>query len=287
MKTRISTADLVAAVRALHQRDRVRLVDDPYAILLCGRYARRILRMRPAGWFMAHCVLRGLQPAALGTLIRARYAEQALEAAVGAGITQYVIIGAGMDSFALRRSDLMRRLQVFEIDRPAMQELKQKRLRRAGLDIPRGLHFVPADLERIPVMNALEESAFEPARRAFLSLLGVIYYLPREVLAATVCSIAESVAAGSQLVVDYMLDAGSAWPEHREKRAQLEAYVARRGEPICSDFSLTQMSALMAEEGFRTIDGITMMDLGHRYAEELGPLPLEIPGLFGCGHFQK
>ena len=192
MKTRASTADLVAAVRALHQRDRVRLVEDPYAILLCGRSARRILRIRPAGWFMAHCVLRDLRPGALGTLLRARYAEQALEAAVG----------AGMDSFALRRSDLMARLQVFEIDRPAMQEIKQERLRRAGVDIPRGLHFVPADLERIPVMNALSESAFEPERRAFLSLLGVIYYLPREVLASTVRSIAGGVATGSQLVVD-------------------------------------------------------------------------------------
>ena len=287
MKTRASTADLVAAVRALHQRDRVRLLDDPYAILLCGRYMRWIVRIRPASWLMAHCVLCALQPAALGTLIRARYAEQALEAAVVAGITQYVIIGAGMDSFALRRSDLMPRLQVFEIDRPAMQKIKQKRLQRAGLDMPRGLHFVPADLERIPVMNALSESGFEPARRAFLSLLGVIYYLPRDVLASTVRSIVGGVAAGSQLVVDYMLDAGSAWPEHREKRAQIEAYVAKRGEPVRSDFSLAQMSALMAEEGFRTIEGITMMDLGHRYAEDFGPLPFEIPGLFGCGHFQK
>ena len=92
---------------------------------------------------MAHCTLRRLRSVALGTLIRARYAEQALETAVGAGITQYVIIGAGMDSFALRRSDLMPRLQVFEVDRPAMQEIKQERLRRADLDIPRGLHFVP------------------------------------------------------------------------------------------------------------------------------------------------
>ncbi len=287
MNTRTSTADLVAAVRALHQRDRVRLVDDPYAILLCGGYMRRILQIRPARWLIAHCVLRDLQTSALGTLIRARYAEQALEAAAEAGITQYVIIGAGMDSFAFRRPDLMARLQVFEVDRPAMQEIKQKRLHRAGLDIPRGLHFVPADLERIPVMNALAESAFEPERRAILSLLGVVYYLSREVLVSTVRSISEGVVAGSRLVVDYMLDAGSAWPEHREKRAQLEAYVAKRGEPMRSDFSLAQMSTLMAEEGFRTIDGITMMDLGHRYAEELGPLPFEIPGLFACGHFEN
>ena len=287
MKIRTSTADLVAAVRALHQRDRVRLIDDPYAILLCGRYTRPILRIRPASWLMAHCVLRDLQTTALGTLIRARYAEQALEAAVAAGITQYVIIGAGMDSFAFRRSDLMARLQVFEVDRAAMQEIKRKRLHRAGLDIPRGLHFVPADLEQIPVMNALADSAFEPERRAILSLLGVVYYLSREVLVSTVRSISEGVVAGSQLVVDYMLDAGSARPEHREERVRLEAYVAKRGEPMRSDFSLAQMSTLMAEEGFRTVDGIAMMDLGHRYAEELGPLPFEIPGLFACGHFEK
>ncbi len=287
MKTRVSTADLVAAVRALHQRDRVRLLDDPYAMLLCGRYLHWILRIRPLGWLMVHSVLRDLRPAALGTLIRARYAEQVLEAAVAAGVTQYVIIGAGMDSFALRRSDLMQRLEVFEIDRPAMQQIKQERLRQAGLHIPRGLHFVPADLERIPVMQALAESAFDPARRTVLSLLGVIYYLPREVLASTVHSIAEGVAAGSELVVDYMLDAPSAWPEHRGKRAQLEAYVASRGEPMRSEFSLAQMSALMAEAGFRAIEGITMMDLARRYAQQLGPLPFEIPGLFACGHFRK
>ena len=180
MKARASTADLVAAVRALHQRDPVRLINDPYAIVLCGRYLRRILRIRPAGRIIAHC-LPGLRPSMLGVLIRARYAEVALEAAVGAGVTQYVIIGAGLDSFALRRPDLMTRLQVFEIDRAAMQEVKRDRLRRAGVELPRGLHFVSADLGRIPVMKALSHSAFDPSRRAFLSLLGVIYYLPREV----------------------------------------------------------------------------------------------------------
>ena len=89
-------------------------------------------------------------------------------------------------------------------------------------------------------MNALAESAFELTRRAFLSFLGVVYCLSREVFAASVRSIAEGAAAGSQLVVDCMLDTGSVWPEHREKRVQLEAYVAKRGEPMRSDFSLDQ-----------------------------------------------
>ena len=287
MKARTSTADFVAAARALHQRNRVRLLDDPYAKLLCGPYLRWIVRIRPLGWLMAHCVLRDLRLSALGTLIRARYAEQALDAAVADGVTQYVIIGAGMDSFALRRSDLMPRLQVFEVDRPAMQQIKQQRLRQAGLSIPPGLHFVPADLERIPVMQALADSAFDPARKTVLSLLGVIYYLPREALAATVHSIAEGVAAGSELVVDYLLDVPSALPQQLGKRARLKAFVAKRGEPMRSEFSLAQMSALMAEAGFRTVEGVTMLDLGRRYARELGPLPFEIPGLFACGRFRK
>ncbi len=244
MKARASTADLVAAVRALHQRDPVRLINDPYAIVLCGRYLRRILRIRPAGRIIAHC-LPGLRPSMLGVLIRARYAEVALEAAVGAGVTQYVIIGAGLDSFALRRPDLMTRLQVFEIDRAAMQEVKRDRLRRAGVE------------------------------------------LPREVVVSTTRSIAEGVAPGSHLVVDHMLDTGSAWPEHRKKRERLEAYVAKRGEPMYGDFSLEGMSALMADAGFRTLESVTMMQLGRRYAEELGPLPFEVPGIFACGHFQK
>lgn len=135
------------------------------------------------------------------------------------------------------------------------------------------MSFVPADLERTPVMSALAESSFDPARRAFLSLLGVVYYLSREVLVSTVRSISEGVAAGSQLMVDYMLDPDSAWPEHRKKRAGLKAFVARRGEPMRSDFSLAQMSALMGDAGFRTVEGVTMMELGERYAEELGSTP--------------
>ncbi|WP_419949015.1 class I SAM-dependent methyltransferase [Candidatus Palauibacter sp.] len=194
MKTRATTAELVAAMRALHQRDRVRLVEDPFALGLCGWHLRLLVRARPVCWFLINHALRDLRPTMLGVLIRARYAEQALEAAVRDGITQYVIIGAGLDSFALRRPDLMEHLRVFEIDLPEMQALKRKRLRRMGVERPPGLHFVAADLGEVPVMEALATSSFDPGRRAFLSLLGVTYYLPTDVIAATARSIAEGVA---------------------------------------------------------------------------------------------
>ncbi len=282
---RASTADLVAAARARHQRDRVRLVDDPYALALTSPGLRRIVRFRPAGWFMANWALRGLKPVILGLLIRARYAEQAVEAACRDGIRQYVIVGAGLDSFALRRTDLAPPLQVFEIDRPAMQAVKRERIRDAGISRPPGLHFVAADLERTSVMEALSNSPFDRQNPAILSFLGVTYYLSPETLAESARSIAAGVAPGSRLVLDYMLDEASAWPEHRAMRARLEEYVAKRGEPMKSEYSLAAMSELLADAGFRPLEAVTMMDLAERYAEELGPLPFRTPGLFACGLF--
>lgn len=287
MKTRATTAELVAGVRALHQRDRVRLVEDPFALGLCGWHLRLLIRVRPVSWLLINHVLRSLRPGILGVLIRVRYAEQALETAIRDGIAQYVIIGAGMDSFALRRSDLMEHLQVFEIDLPEMQAAKRRRLRRMGVERPPGLHFVAADLGEVPVMEALAESSFDPGRRAFLSLLGVTYYLPTDVIAETARSIAEGVAPGSRFVLDHLLDDASAWPGHRGARTALRKYVAKRGEPMHSDYSPEEMSGLMAGAGFRTLEAITMMDLGERFTRELGPLPFEIPGIFACGLYER
>ena len=126
---------------------------------------------------MANWALRGLKPVILGLFIRARYAEQAVEAALREGIRQYVIVGAGLDSFALRRTDLVPPLRVFEIDRPTMQEVKRERIRNAGIPLPAGLQFVPADLERVSVMDALADSSFDRERPVILSFLGVTYYL--------------------------------------------------------------------------------------------------------------
>ena len=136
-------------------------------------------------------------------------------------------------------------------------------------------------------MEALSHSPFDPGRPAILSFLGVTYYLTPETLTESARSIAAGVAPGSRLVLDYMLDEASAWPEHRKMRAQLEEYVAQRGEPMKSEYSLAAMSDLLADAGFRTLEAITMMDLAERYAEELGPLPFETPGLFACGLFGK
>ena len=284
-KSKSSTAETAAAVRAMHQRERVRIFEDPHAKLLCGRFWRLVLRIRPLEW-----LLKGMThptaPTAMCVVMRARYAEQALEKAVEEGITQYVIIGAGMDSFAFRRPDLMDRIDVFEIDLPVTQRKKRERIRRAGLTIPSRLHFVPADLEKISALDALAGSDFEMSRPTFLTLLGVVYYLTADSLAETARSISRHLPAGTLLVIDYLLDAESAQPEHLPMRNGMKSFVARLGEPMISEYSLATMSALMAAQGFEVAENFALPDLEQRYREELGALPLEIPSIFAFGTFQ-
>ena len=276
----------MAAVRARHHRDRVRIFEDPYARFLCGWFWRLVLWIRPLEWFLFKGVLGPIEPVSMCVLMRARYAEQALEQAVEDGVAQYVIIGAGMDSFAFRRSDLMERIDVFEIDHPETQSKKLERIRRLGLTIPSRLHFVPADLTKISTLDALAGSGFEMSRPTFLTLLGVVYYLTAESLAETARSISRHLPAGALLVFDYLLNAESARPEHLPMREKMRSFVARRGEPMISEYSLAAMNALMAVQGFEAVEHFALPDLEQRYREELGTLPWEAPSLFALGTFR-
>ncbi len=281
----ISTADTVAAIRAIHQRERVRIFKDPYAGILCGWFWRLVLRISPLEWLVKR-VTRPTAPTGLCVLMRARYAEQALERAVEDGIAQYAIIGAGMDSFAFRRPGLVERIDVFEIDHPAMQRIKLDRVRRAGLPIPGRLHFVPADLAKISAIDALAGSGFDMSRLTFLTLLGVSYYITSDSLAETARSISRHLPAGTLLTVDYLLDEESAKPEHVLMRQRMKSFVARMREPMVSEYSLDSMNAMMSAQGFETVENFALPDLERRYTEEIGALPSEIPSIFALGTFR-
>ena len=284
-KSQSSTAEVTAAVRAMHQRERVQIIEDPYAKFLCGRFWQSVLRIRPLERLIRG-VLKPIEPVSMCVLMRARYAEQTLETAIEAGLTQYVIIGAGMDSFAFRRPDLMDRIDVFEIDHPVTQQKKLEYIRRAGLAIPPRLHFVPADLSKISALDALVGSGFETPRPTFLTLLGVSYYITTDALAETARSISQHLPAGTLLVIDYLLDKGAAKLEHLPMRSRLKSFVARRGEPMISEYSLAAMNDLMAVQDFETVENFALPSLEQRYKEELGTLPFEVPSIFAFGTFQ-
>ena len=152
------------------------------------------------------------------------------------GIDQYVIVGAGYDTFALRRPDLMEGLTLYELDQEATQETKFQRMRTAGIEIPEAVRYVRTDLTEERLQDALARAEFDFTRPAVVSWFGVTYYLDRDSISRTLTSIAQSMAPGTTVVFDYLAD--SAWipSDARPLQERAAAFVARRGEPWLSDF---------------------------------------------------
>ena len=136
-------------------------------------------------------------------LSRARYTEDSLEEAVRQGVKQYVILGAGMDTFAFRRKELLAQLQVFEIDHPATQAFKISRLAELGWEPPAQLHFISTDFTQESLSEVLKRSSYDPQVPTFFNWLGVTYYLPRDVVFATFRTIADIAGKGSKVICIY------------------------------------------------------------------------------------
>lgn len=203
----------------------------------------------------SHPVLAGTR-AAVAT--RGRFAEDRLAMAIERGIDQYVILGAGLDSFAYR-SPLARRLRVFEVDTPATQEWKRDKLAAAGIDPLGDLTFVSLDLRREPLVARLAAAGFETARPALLSWLGVSFYLDADGVAAALAGLAP-LAPGSELVMDYVLP-----PELRDEGGQTYAGFAMpvaesSGEPWQSAFAPPAVERLLLANGFETVEHVGQRD---------------------------
>jgi methyltransferase (TIGR00027 family) len=196
-------------------------------------------------------------------ITRSRYAEDQLQAAVAKGVAQYVLIGAGFDSFALRRPAFAAGLQIFEIDFPATQQFKQQRIAACGLSLPASVHFIAADLSQESVSVALSRSSFRSDQLTFFSWLGVTMYLTREANLATLRSIANCAPAGSELAFTYI--------DERLFQAQSEAFrdmenrVAAMGEPFLSGFDPMALAANLADCGLTLIEDLNGGDIAARY----------------------
>lgn len=196
------------------------------------------------------------------TLSRSRYTEDSLEAAVKRGVQQYVILGAGLETFAFRRPEMLKQLQVFEVDHPTTQDYKRQRITELGWDTPEQLHFVPVDFSKDDLATALGQSGYDPKKPGFFSWLGVTIYLPRPTVLDTFRNIAGMASAGSVIIFDYM-DADALIPERTEKSIQLMQEVVRRaGEPIKTGFNPETLTGELA-------------NLKIRLQEDLGPSAIE------------
>ena len=253
-----------ALMRAAHTRlDRPVLIDDAWGERLVLAEERDAMLAR-AGGGDVDTVLRA-HPSYGTVILRARYAEDVLAEAVRRGVRQYVIIGAGMDSFALRRPPFARDLEIFEVDHPSTQELKTVRLSLCGIPPPPGLHLVAADLSETALDDALASSSFRRDRPAFFSWLGVTTYLTREANLATLAAIASCAVASSELVFSYLdqrlLDPDGAPEPMQRARAQ----VASLGEPWVSGFHPDELPADLRGAGLEILENLGPQALGARY----------------------
>ena len=223
------TADVAAAVRARHTlRAEQPVFVDPIAIELTAPLWRRILTSYLLDWLTFDVLLRALLPIGSQVILRSRYAEDVLEEVLSEGVDQYVIVGAGFDSFALRRPDLESRLRVFEVDHPATQAVKHERLARLVDARPTNLEYIGVDFEREAIGDGLARSGFRRDRPAFFSWLGTTPYLSNAATLATLRSISSVGLGGSQIVFDYLAPAHSLTAGDAQIIERLKRFTARK-----------------------------------------------------------
>ncbi|HYQ30665.1 MAG TPA: class I SAM-dependent methyltransferase [Polyangiaceae bacterium] len=205
------------------------------------------------------------RPFRASIVARARFVEDLVAERAAQGVGQYVILGAGLDTFAQRRPELSARLVVFEIDAPGPQAWKRQRLVELGFGVPPYLRLVPVDFEAGDAWwERLSASGFDSAQPAIVASTGVSMYLTRDAIAATLRQVA-ALAAGSTLVMSFMLPIELADPELRPGIERAAAGARAAGTPFISFFTPAEMLSLAREAGFRDVQHVSAAALAERY----------------------
>jgi methyltransferase (TIGR00027 family) len=263
------TALRVALRRAVHQvLDQPPVHDDPIAVRLLGPHFQfdHIREMSP--------IARGFRAF---MAVRSRYAEDRLAECVAEGMAQYVILGAGLDTFAYRNP--YESLRIFEVDFPATQQWKRALLAEGAIDQPRGLTFIALDFEHRTLADGLADGGFDPGQPAFFSWLGVVPYLTLQAFRATLETIAR-LPRGAAVSFDYGLSRTMLGPLRRLAFDALAARVAKAGEPFRLFFTPADLNAEFRRAGFRRFEQRGSDELNEMYfAERSDGLKLPSPGL--------
>lgn len=249
------TALTAAAARAAHLivDDEPWIFTDTLAATLLGERADELIDYHRANG--DHPVLVG---ARTQVAVRGRYTEDRVAAAVERGVDQYVILGAGLDSFAYR-SALAPRVRVFEVDHPATQLWKQQRLSTAGIAPLGDVAYVPVNFEHDSLANCLVRVGFDLTRPAVVSWLGVTVYLSRAAISETL-GVVGTFAPGSELVVEYIVPDRLRDADGRTYAELVAPFAAERGEPWLTVLTPAEMSALLADHGFGSVEHVRQED---------------------------
>jgi methyltransferase (TIGR00027 family) len=252
------TALQVAVLRAAHQLlDEPVVLDDPLALRILGAEREAAVRDDP---FQYNEPMPRTLRASL--VVRSRLAEDELARAVQRGVTQYVVLGAGLDTFACRNPHPG--LKVYEIDHPATQAWKQAMLRDASIAVPDSVRFVPVDFACSTMTDGLRDAGFRADQPTFFSWLGVTMYLDDAAVLSSLREVA-ALPPGSGIVFDYQLLPSLLNPLEAMAMGQMAARVAERGEPWKSAFDPAQLADSLRDIGFTTLDDLGAEQLNQRY----------------------
>jgi methyltransferase (TIGR00027 family) len=256
-----TTAQRVALRRAAHQLlDDPKILDDPIALRIIGRESALLLQADPA-----HFEEMPLAPYLRASMAaRSRYAEDELALGIQRGVTQYVILGAGLDTFAYRNPHPTGTLRVFEVDHPRTQVWKRDRLEEGGIPLPADLTFVPVDFETQTLADGLAMAGVDPNNITFFSWLGVTPYLTLEAIMATLRCIA-SFPPGSGVVFEYMIPPSQLTETQRIYFDLLAARVASVGEPWLTFFNPPDLIDLLRGMGFSHLIDNGPVEINARY----------------------
>ncbi len=266
------TALATAYMRAVHQLfdGEPRILEDPIAVRLIGETALQQIkdpanryRSSEIGALRAHVVLRS------------RFAEDRLAAAVLRGVTQYVILGAGFDTFALRQPAWARTLKIVEVDHLETQAVKRSKLEAAGLEMPENGIFADIDFEHESLCDGLARHDVSLEEPTFFSWLGVTMYLKEEAIDAVLRSVT-TFPAGSEIVLTFRRPIESATDEECDRLSRLAEHVASFGEPYVTYFEPDALEAKLRGSGFSKVEFLSPAQAEARYFRER-PKDLPVP----------
>jgi len=259
-----ASAQFAAAHRAYHlMHDRPAILEDSAAGWLLGPPLSAILRVAPLRWLFWRPLLAKVRPISTFVVVRSRYTEDTVEDSIRQGCRQYVILGAGLDSWALRHNEPA--VTVFELDHPATQQWKEARIRSRLGALPSPLVLIPVDFERESIADVLPSHGFDPRASAFVSWLGTICYLTRGAIEEAFTSLARVCAPGSRIAFDYFQPKSTMSPSDLQLFEALDEGGARRGEPMQTLLDAEEMAEIVLSAGFRVVEDLSASDIRRRY----------------------
>lgn len=250
----------VATARALHQLlDTPLVFEDPFALGCLGPGMAATLMQDPDKYNDVSA--RSLRA---GIIVRSRFAEDRVLKAISLGCCQYVVIGAGLDTWSLRNAQSLPAVSVFELDQPAMQTWKQRMYTANGWASPAQLHWVSSDLREVNINDALRQGGVNLSEPVAVSILGVLVYLRPDAVEYTIQAL-RCLPIGSVVTLDYRLDKQYLSPIEQVMMQFTEHAMAAGGEPWYSSSRPEKMQALLERAGFDIEEDLDHQELNQRY----------------------